>query len=97
MGITLGIMSRNGGNSVNLPLTAQVSTAVLRCQLLHSSCTARATETGAQEEWGLKLGTAHGALITLKVRMLSYGTGDLQYLSELPVWGEWLKLSWEVG
>lgn len=37
------------------------------------------------------------ALITLTVRMLSYGTGGLQYFSELPVWGEWLKLSWEVG
>lgn len=29
--------------------------------------------------------------------MLSYGIGDLWYLYELPVWGEWLKLSWEVG
>ena len=44
----------------------------------------------------MRPGSAHSALITLKVWMLSYGIGDLQYLYELPVWGEWLKLSWEV-
>lgn len=31
-------MSRNYGNSANLPLTALVSTVVLRCQPLHSLC-----------------------------------------------------------
>lgn len=45
----------------------------------------------------MKPGSAHRALITLKVWMLSYRIGDLQYLSELLVWGERLKLSWEVG
>lgn len=34
----------------------------------------------------MRPGSVHSALITLKVWILSYGIGDLQYLYELPVW-----------